>query len=140
MPAATRRKRRQEREPAPVIPGDRRRDRRYQLALDLRYRLIHRGKLVASGAGKTIDMSGGGVLIETPQALPDGLRIELSIAWPVRLRDTVPLQLVATGKVVRNAGTQTAIHWSKRELRTWSGGIHRETGNGLHVVLREQFD
>lgn len=100
------------------ISGDRRRDARYAISLDLRWKLIRRRKVLDQGLGRTVDFSSGGILIETDRVLPPGLDVELSIAWPVMLHNVAPLQLVATGRIVRSNGRKTAIRMTQHEFRT----------------------
>ena len=67
------------------IGGERRSDRRYDIALNVRWKLIRRRRVLDSGTGTTVDLSSGGLLFQTDRELPSGLNIELSIAWPVLL-------------------------------------------------------
>ena len=101
-----------------VISGDRRSDRRYRIDLDLRWKLIRRRKVRDSGAGRTIDLSSGGVLFDATRVLPMGMNVELSISWPVLLHNTAPMQMVITGRIVRTAGSQIAIRMTEHEFRT----------------------
>ena len=100
------------------IAGDRRSDRRYDLSLDLRWKLIRRRRVLETGTGTTLDLSSGGVLFESERQLPAGGHIELSISWPVLLHNVSPLQLVITGRVVRAAGRRAAIRTVQHEFRT----------------------
>jgi len=59
---------------------ERRSDRRYELALTVRWRVIRRRRVLDSGTGTTVDVSSGGLLLETGRELATGLMIELSIA------------------------------------------------------------
>ncbi len=61
-----------------TIAGDRRSDRRYALHLELRWKLIRRRRILETGIGRTLDLSSGGILIETDRTLPVGLNLELS--------------------------------------------------------------
>src|SRR5437870_3789431 len=88
---------------AEKIGGERRGDRRYDLSLNVRWKLIRRRRVLEMGAGITIDLSSGGILLETDRQLPIGLNVELSISWPVLLHNVAPLQLVVVGRVVRAA-------------------------------------
>ena len=117
--------------PAPeadAIAGDRRLDRRYPLQLELKWKLIRRRRVLDSGKGQTIDLSSGGILFDPGRHLPEGLNIELAISWPVLLRDVAPMQLVATGKIVRATARHTAIQTVQHEFRTI--GIPNEHRNG----------
>jgi PilZ domain len=105
--------------PAPELIGeDRRSNRRYEVELEVRWRLNHRKRLLDSGSGRTLDLSSGGVRLETNRELPVGLRVCLSIAWPILLNDTTRLQLIIEGKVVRSSRTWAAIRTERHEFRT----------------------
>jgi len=100
------------------IEGDRRDDRRYDLRLDMRWKVIRRRRVLETGTGVTIDVSSGGVLFETARPLPAGLNIELSVSWPVLLHDVAPLQLVVFGRIVRAEGNRAAVRMAQHEFRT----------------------
>jgi hypothetical protein len=100
------------------IAGDRRSDRRYDMQLELRWKLLHRRKVQDTGAGRTIDLSSGGVLFEAGRQLPVGLSVELSVAWPVLLQHVAPMQLVISGRIVRSEGHRAALRISQHEFRT----------------------
>jgi hypothetical protein len=100
------------------IGGDRRFDRRYQLQLEVRWKLIRRKKIQDVGVGRTVDLSSGGVLFDALRPLPVGLNVELAISWPVLLHNVAPMQLVASGRIVRSFGTQVGIQVTQHEFRT----------------------
>ncbi len=104
--------------PTEKIAGDRRTDRRYDIVMNVRWKLIRRKRVLEAGMGITVDLSSGGILFETDRQLPVGMNVELSIAWPVRLHNSAPLQLVVSGKVVRTVGQRTAIRMIQHEFRT----------------------
>src|SRR5947209_9627395 len=83
--------------------SDRRGTSRFPLCEDVKYKLLH-GKIVTSGAGKTLNIGSGGVLFTTEQRLPIGRMVELSVNWPARLDGTCPLKFVAVGRVIRSEG------------------------------------
>jgi len=107
------------------ISGDRRSDRRYDIALDLRWKVIRRRRVLDTGTGTTLDLSSGGILFETDRQLPTGLNVELSISWPVLLHNVAPLQLVVTGRIVRASGRRTAIRMMQHEFRTAKAPVER---------------
>jgi PilZ domain len=110
------------------IGGDRRHDRRYDIQLELRWKLIRRRRVIETGCGRTIDLSSGGVLFETGCELPVGLNVELSVAWPVRLHNIAPLQLTVQGRIVRSANGWAAVRSVQHEFRTVAGvHDHRAT-------------
>jgi len=113
------------------ISGDRRRDRRYEIALEVKWKLIRRRKLLDTGLGRTIDLSSGGLLLEADRPLPVGLNLELSITWPVMLHNVAPLQLVVSGRIVRSRGKQVAVRMIQHEFRTMGiAGEHRTNVGG----------
>jgi hypothetical protein len=95
--------------------GDRRLTRRYPIATELEYRIIGREGL-AWGAGRTINLSTGGILFQSEQALTLGTRIELTIAWPARLNDAVDLNLCVSGRVTRTDGKSHAVRIREHEF------------------------
>lgn len=101
-----------------LIAGDRRRDRRYGLQLELRWKLIRRRRVLEAGTGVTMDVSSSGVLLEADRPLPPGLNLELAIAWPVLLHNVAPMQLVVSGKIVRVFGKRVALRMVQHEFRT----------------------
>ena len=100
------------------IAGDRRSDRRYPILLDLRWKLIHRKRILDTGEGNTLDLSSAGVRFESGRTLPVGLNVELAISWPVLLRGITPTQLVVHGRIVRSQGGQIAVRMVQHEFRT----------------------
>lgn len=101
----------------PVTDG-RRSKRRFPIVLDARWKCPQANLGGDRGTGTTIDVSSRGVLIHADRELSTGLRIELSIAWPVLLRNVAPLQLRVRGEIVRVVGRTAAIHFGHYEFRT----------------------
>jgi hypothetical protein len=98
------------------IGGDRRSDRRYSLELEARWSVASRAG-VESGEGRTVNLSSGGILLETGCALPVGGRVELWIAWPALLQTVAPRQLRVQGLVVRSEHGRTAIRIVRVKFR-----------------------
>lgn len=107
------------------IGGDRRYDRRYDIALDLRWKVVRRRKVLEAGNGRTLDLSSGGILFDAGHQLPVGLNIEISIAWPALLHNLAPMQLVVSGRIVRTDGSRTAVHIVRHEFRTFGAAAER---------------
>jgi hypothetical protein len=116
------------------ISGDRRRDRRYQLRLDLWWKLIRRRRVLDTGIGHTVDLSSGGILFDDGRTLPEGLNVELSLMWPVLLHNVAPMQLVVLGRIKRTAGRRIAIQTVQHEFRT--AGVSAEHRNVVVVPTR----
>ena len=100
------------------IAGDRRTDRRYDIHLELRWKLIRRRRLLDTGVGHTVDLSSGGILFDAGRQLPVGLNVELSVSWPVLLHNAAPLQLVVSARIVRSAGNRAGVRMVQHEFRT----------------------
>jgi|SRR6185437_9371814 len=98
--------------------ADRRRNSRFPLQQEVKYRVRHSKTLVTSGTGKTLDIGSGGILFSTDERLALGKTVEVSVHWPARLDGTCPLQFVATGKVVRSDRGKTAVRIEKYEFKT----------------------
>jgi hypothetical protein len=113
------------REKVVTIGGDRRVERRYELELEIHWKLLHRRRVLDSGTGRTRDLSSHGVLFETGRALPLGSHIEASVCWPARLHGVAQLKLLAAGRVVRSEMGVTAIRMVQHEFRTAGGATQR---------------
>ncbi len=114
-----------------TIAGERRTDRRYDLRLELRWKLVRRRRVLDTGTGRTLDVSSGGILFDAGRTLPEGLTVEVSVAWPVLLHNAAPLRLVASGRIVRSDGTRCAMRMIQHEFRT--AGVQPPAG-GLAVA------
>ena len=117
-----------------AIAGDRRQDRRYEIQLDVKWSLIRRRRVLDTGTGQTIDMSSGGILFDAGRHLPEGLNVELSITWPVLLHNVAPMQLKASGRIVRSTGRKVAIQTTAHEFRT--AGLSAENRNSISNAPR----
>ncbi len=118
-------------EQAEAINGDRREDRRYRIHLDLRWKLIRRRRVLDTGTGQTIDLSSGGILFDPGRQLPVGLNVELSIAWPVLLRNEAPMQLIVSGRIVRASQNRVAVAMVQHEFRTTGTLVDQRPKRGV---------
>lgn len=124
-------------EPKDQIAGERRSDRRYEINLELRWKVLRRKKILDSGLGHTVDLSSGGILFETGRRLPVGLKVQLSIAWPVLLHKSSPLQLTVAGRIVRSDNQRAAIEIIQHEFRTV--GISADQRGSISASARAPF-
>ena len=100
------------------IRGNRRVQRRYPVALELEYKVMEGGEVVCAGAGRTGNMSSGGVLFLTEGKLANGPAVELSIRWPGVSAGEPFTELRMSGRIVRSDANGTALqtcryHFSK---------------------------
>jgi hypothetical protein len=87
--------------------SERRATARYAIELNVRYWVPGR-KVVVSGKGRTVNMSGSGILIATDRFLAPGALIKLEVDWPIE-RNDVALNLKIGGQVVRSENGATAL-------------------------------
>jgi hypothetical protein len=113
------------------IGGERRRDKRYGMQLQLRWKLVRRRRTIDTGTGCTVNMSSGGIRFEAGRDMPSGLNVELAISWPILLLNVAPMQLFITGRILRSGGGWAAIRTVTHEFRTFAAG--GTTANGLRT-------
>jgi hypothetical protein len=98
---------------------DRRENSRFPVREEVRYKVLLQSQGVhQTGAGKTLDISSGGILFTTNERLQPGGMVEISVNWPARLDGTCLLQLVATGRVVRADAQAAAVRIERYEFKT----------------------
>jgi hypothetical protein len=100
------------------LGGDRRARRRYPISLLVQYKIVKNYLVIGTGNGNSVNLSSKGIAFSSQQPLRPGSYVELSISWPVLLDQSCPLQLVASGKVVRSDRGSTAITMDRYEFRT----------------------
>jgi hypothetical protein len=96
---------------------ERRTHHRYDLRMALHYRITQRSEPVIAGSGLTLDMSVNGISFRCRKPLPIGVHIEMSVDWPARFGDLYPIEMVATGFVVRSDHGRTAVRMTSHKLR-----------------------
>jgi hypothetical protein len=96
--------------------GDRRFHRRYPITAELEYRAVGEDGRAVQGSGRCLNLSTGGVLFETGEPLEAGMRVELAIAWPVRLNDSLALNLRVSGRISRSSGTSHGVRIREHEF------------------------
>ena len=97
---------------------DQRKNERFPIQRDLRYRLLGKHSHVRQGQGTTVNFSSNGVLFTTDAPPGLGARLELSISWPALLNGACQLKMLATGRVVRLDGHAVAVQIERYEFRT----------------------
>jgi len=100
-----------------LSPPERRGRTRYPIELQVRYHTLL-GRLRVNGLGRTVNISSSGLMIASPDPVLAGTKLEVRMAWPLDLDGGIPLQLVATGKVVRSERHSFAIEFSSHEFHT----------------------
>jgi hypothetical protein len=90
---------------------------RYPLDLRVRFQSSAAGARL-SGAGLAVNVSSGGVFVASNHPVTVGALVEMSIDWPSMLDGTIPLQLVAVGRVLRRGVAHFAASFDRHEFRT----------------------
>ena len=98
------------------LAEERRQSPRFDVRLPLRYRLSEKGGDGRWHTGITRDMSKDGVGFKTRRPLPVGCHIELRIDWPARFDSIYPIDLQATGFVVRSDNNRAAVRISSHRF------------------------
>jgi hypothetical protein len=97
---------------------ERRTKRRFHIEEDVRYKMLYGQRIAESGAGKTMNISSGGVWFTTEAMLTSGMAIEISMTWPALLNDSCPMKLMIYGCVVRSNDKSAAVAIERYEFRT----------------------
>jgi hypothetical protein len=91
---------------------ERRSSVRVPLAFPMRYETGLKAQK-SQGVGRVIDMSTSGIAFTTESLVRKNTRVALHIQWPVRIDGDVPVELVASGKVVRTEQTKAALQYDQ---------------------------
>jgi hypothetical protein len=102
---------------------ERRNKRRFQIEQDIRYKMLYGQRIAETGAGKTMNISSGGVWFSTENMLTTGMPVELSLTWPVLLNDACPMKLMIYGCIVRSNEKGAAVAIERYEFRTQGRGL-----------------
>jgi DNA-binding NarL/FixJ family response regulator len=98
--------------------ADRRTNARFPCRLAVSYQALEHPFLSGVATSETLNISSKGLLFATEEALEPGQLFQVSVDWPARLDDQVPLKLVAEGRIVRNLNGLAAMRIDKYEFRT----------------------
>jgi hypothetical protein len=96
---------------------ERRAKSRYPLQLNVSYQTMGVADQV-DGVGRTVNVSSGGVLINSICTIGEGARVRVVFEWPSLLNGTIPLQLVTLGTVVRRHYSGLAVAFEGYQFRT----------------------
>jgi DNA-binding NarL/FixJ family response regulator len=102
----------------PVIGADRRSNARFPCRMAISWRTLEQPLKAGEGTSETLNISSKGILFATSEQFELGQLLQVSLDWPARLGNEVPLKLVAEGRVLRNAQGKTAMSIERYEFRT----------------------
>jgi DNA-binding NarL/FixJ family response regulator len=98
--------------------AERRTNARFDCHLAVSYQSLEKPFLSGQGSSETLNISSKGVLFKADEALEPGQLVQVSVDWPARLENQIPLKLVAEGRIVRNIKGVAAMTIEKYEFRT----------------------
>jgi FixJ family two-component response regulator len=98
--------------------ADRRTNARFPCRLAVSYQALEHPFFSGVATSETLNISSKGLLFATQEALQPGQLLQVSVDWPARLENQVPLKLVAEGRIVRNLNGLAAMRIDKYEFRT----------------------
>jgi len=102
--------------------SERRNHARFPCRLAITYQTLESPIRSGQGASETLNISSKGILFTSDERFETGQLVQVSLDWPARLENQVPLKLVAEGRVVRSAEGKTAMTIDKYEFRTRRAG------------------
>ena len=97
---------------------DRRTNARFPCRLAVSYQALEHPFFSGEAVSETLNISSKGMLFTTSEPFHPGQLLQVSVDWPARLENSVPLKLVAEGRIVRNLNGQAAMRIDKYEFRT----------------------
>jgi DNA-binding NarL/FixJ family response regulator len=98
--------------------AERRNNARFPCRLAISYQTLEHPILSGQGTSETLNISSKGILFTSNEKFEERQLVQVSLDWPARLENQIPLKLVAEGRIVRNANGQTAMTIDKYEFRT----------------------
>lgn len=98
--------------------AERRNNARFDCHLAVSYQTLEKPFHSGQGSSETLNISSKGVLFRADAVLEAGQLVQISVDWPARLENQIPLKLVAEGRIVRNINGIAAMTIDKYEFRT----------------------
>lgn len=108
--------------------GNRRRAQRFNLRLNLRYRVSEKGIEHRWSTGTTRDLSREGLGIKARRPLSVGSHIEIRIDWPALYDSVHPVELHVTGFVIRSENGRAAVRISSHRFLVQDGADTQPLG------------
>jgi CheY-like chemotaxis protein len=111
--------------------ADRRTNARFPCRLAVSYQALEHPFFSGVATSETLNISSKGLLFATEEALQPGQLLQVSVDWPARLENQVPLKLVAEGRIVRNLNGLAAMRIDKYEFRTRRARVQNPAAGSL---------
>ena len=101
-----------------AMGADRRNNSRFPCRMPISWRTLEQPLKTGEGTSETLNISSKGILFATSEQFELGQLLQVSLDWPARLGNEVPLKLVAEGRVLRNSQGKAAMSIERYEFRT----------------------
>ena len=98
--------------------AERRMNARFPCKLAVSYQALESPFFPGHATSETENISSKGLLFAVNEQLEPNQLLQISVDWPARLENEVPLKLVAEGRVVRVFDGKAAVRIDKYEFRT----------------------
>jgi hypothetical protein len=92
--------------------------REFPLTLEMQYQVTGDEMPHIRGTGRTMWMSSREIIFQCDAHLPSGTDVEMTIAWPARLDNSVGLQLCIRARVLRTLAHGVTAEIRKYQFRT----------------------
>jgi len=99
---------------------DRREKRRFQIPLNVHFRLTSEGFTSRWGVGTIYNIGSGGLNLRCRREFPVGGRLEMIIEWPATQQGKHPVTLHATGLILRSRSTRSAVQLTSHRFQVES--------------------
>jgi hypothetical protein len=100
-----------------LTPSERRSNRRYRLQIPVRYRAANGPLHSAWKGGHALDISASGILIQVPEPVAVGMKLELAMDWTGLYHDRQTMRLHLVAAVIRTDGRGTALRILSHRFR-----------------------
>lgn len=91
---------------------------RFPCKLAVSYQALESPFFSGKAISETENISSKGLLFAVNEPLEPNQLLQISVDWPARLENEVPLKLVAEGRVIRVFDGKAAVRIEKYEFRT----------------------
>src|ERR1700689_608403 len=98
----------------PPSNPDRRSNAPYPLRLKLTFSAVTPPN--CSGDGETLHISSRELLFTTNESLAVGQCLRVSLNWPARIENRIPLRIVVSGRILRSGDGQSAMTIDNHEF------------------------
>ena len=107
----------------------------YPIQAEVEYVLRRGRRVIETGRGQTIKLSGNEVVLEAARPLPSGMAIQVTVAWPGPLGKSGELRIRIAGRTGESQGNRAVVHIDHYdfEARSAASGKPLKASNAVNV-------